>query len=205
MPRIWADTMDTHRRQVTEAILDATAELIAEHGPMSVTMSAIAERVGIGRATLYKYFPDVQAILVAWHTRDFAGHRDQLQALTQAQNVTLSDVAALVRAQRHRHRHHRGVDLVDKLAHTLAGAEGPIDDTIQREVIESLSALMARLAQRKEVRADREPELLARWLLHAVHAPADLDDDAISDLVVDSLAPPPTRRQRSRTGRAGNL
>ena len=68
MPRIWADTIDTHRRQVTDAILDATAELIAEHGPMSVAMSAIAERAGIGRATLYKYFPDVESILVAWHT-----------------------------------------------------------------------------------------------------------------------------------------
>ena len=200
MPKIWADTMDTHRRQVNDAILDATAELIAEHGPMSVTMSAIAERVGIGRATLYKYFPDVEAILVAWHTRDFAGHREQLRALTEAEDVTLDDVAAFVRAQRHQHRHHKGVDLVDSLAHTLAGAEGPLNDTIQREVITSLRALLARLAQRKEVRADREPELLARWLLHAVHAPSDLDDDAISELVIDSLAPKPTRRQRPRSG-----
>jgi len=199
MPKIWADTIDTHRRQVNDAILDATAELIAEHGPMSVTMSAIAERVGIGRATLYKYFPDVEAILVAWHARDFAGHQEQLLALTKAENVTLSDVATFVRALRHQHRHHKGVDLVDSLAHTLAGAEGPINDTIQREVVASLSTLMARLAEQKEVRADREPELLARWLLHAVHAPSDLDDDTISELVVDSLAPKPARRQRPRT------
>ena len=200
MPKIWADTMDTHRRQVNDAILDATAELIAEHGPMSVAMSAIAERVGIGRATLYKYFPDVEAILVAWHARDFAGHREQLEALADAENVTLDDIASFVLTQRRQHRHHKGVDLVGSLAHTLAGAEGPIEDTIHRDVIASLSTVMARLAQHKEVRADCEPEVLASWLLHAVHAPADIADDAISELIVDSLAPKPSRRQRSRTG-----
>lgn len=34
-----------------------------------MTMSRIAEEIGIGRATLYKYFPDVEAILLAWHER----------------------------------------------------------------------------------------------------------------------------------------
>jgi AcrR family transcriptional regulator len=185
MPRIWADTIDTHRRQVHDAILDATAELIAEHGPMSVTMSAIAERAGIGRATLYKYFPDVEAILVAWHDRDFADHLDRLRALTQADTVALADVATFVCAQRRQHPHDAGADLVGNLAHTLAA----IKDTVERDVVAALTSLMTRLAQRKEVRADQEPELLARWLLHAVHAPTDLDDEAISKLVVDSLAP----------------
>jgi AcrR family transcriptional regulator len=46
-----------------KAILDTTAALVAEGGLLSVTMSRIAEEAGIGRATLYKYFPDVEAIL----------------------------------------------------------------------------------------------------------------------------------------------
>ncbi|WP_376776163.1 TetR/AcrR family transcriptional regulator [Nonomuraea jabiensis] len=33
-------------------------------------MTRIAEKVGIGRATLYKYFPDVEAILTAYHERN---------------------------------------------------------------------------------------------------------------------------------------
>ena len=200
MPRIWADTIDTHRRQVNDAVLDATAELIAQDGPMSVTMSAIAERAGIGRATLYKYFPDVEAILVAWHGRDFAGHLERLTALVESETVTLRDVAAFVRVQRGQHPHRTGADLVGNLAHTLAGAQGVMEDAIEREVVVALTALIVRLAQRKEVRVDQEPELLARWLLHAVHAPADLDDIAISELVIDSLAPKPARRSRSRSG-----
>jgi hypothetical protein len=36
MPRIWADTIDTHRQRVQGAVLDATADIVAEQGPMSV-------------------------------------------------------------------------------------------------------------------------------------------------------------------------
>jgi AcrR family transcriptional regulator len=197
MPKIWAETMDTHRRQVNDAILDATAALIAEHGPMSVSMSAIAERVGIGRATLYKYFPDVEAILIAWHARAFSGHQEQLEALAGAEDITLDDVAAFVRAQR---RHHKGVDLVDNLAQTLAGAHGDLKDTVHSEVMASLTTVMTRLAQRKQARTDHAPDVLARWLLHAVHAPAALDDRAVTDLVITSLAPLPTRPKRARSG-----
>lgn len=44
-----------------------------------VTMSRIAETAGIGRATLYKYFPDVDAILVAWHEERVSAHLGELQ------------------------------------------------------------------------------------------------------------------------------
>src|ERR687896_669521 len=74
MPRLWNDTIEAHRREVRDAILDTTAELVAEYGLLSVTMSQIAEKTGIGRATLYKYFSDVEAILLAWHERQIAGH-----------------------------------------------------------------------------------------------------------------------------------
>src|SRR5215211_6132328 len=74
MPRLWTETIEAHRREVRDAILDTTAALVAEHGLHAVTMSHIAEATGIGRATLYKYFPDVEAILVAWHGRHVAGH-----------------------------------------------------------------------------------------------------------------------------------
>ncbi len=189
MPRIWADTIDSHRHQVNGAILDATAELIAEQGPLSVTMSAIAERAGIGRATLYKYFPDVESILLAWHDRDFAGHLNRLTALSEADDVTLQDVAEFVCTQRRSHPRRKGADVVGTLAHTLAGAEGNVGGAIQHEIIAVLIGLLTRLADRQQVRDDHDPELLALWLLHAAHAPTDLDDQAISQLVADSLAP----------------
>ena len=47
----------------------------------SVTMTRVAEVAGIGRATLYKYFPDVESILEAWHAAEVAAHLDQLGVL----------------------------------------------------------------------------------------------------------------------------
>ena len=54
MPKLWTETIEEHRREVREAILDAAWALAAEHGPLSVTMSQVAQAAGIGRATLYK-------------------------------------------------------------------------------------------------------------------------------------------------------
>src|SRR5438034_9740441 len=81
VPKLWNQTIEAHRRSVRDAVLDTTAALVTEHGLRSVTMSQIAEETGIGRATLYKYFPDVEAILVAWHDRHVTGHLEQLAEL----------------------------------------------------------------------------------------------------------------------------
>src|SRR5256885_3711104 len=83
MPKRGDETLDTPRRAVRDAVLTTTAALAAAHGLLSVTMSRIAEETGIGRATLYKYFPDVESILLAWHDQQIAAH---LQLLAEARD-----------------------------------------------------------------------------------------------------------------------
>src|SRR5437867_13230183 len=78
MPKLWNETIEAHRRDVRDAIMDASAALATELGLAAVTMSSIAEETGIGRATLYKYFSDVEAILVAWHERQITRHLEYL-------------------------------------------------------------------------------------------------------------------------------
>src|SRR6266702_7377127 len=90
--KLWNDTIEAHRRAVRDATLDTTAALVAEHGLTSVTMSRIAEETGIGRATLYKYFPDVEAILLAWHERQIAHH---LQLLADVRDQAGTPAARL--------------------------------------------------------------------------------------------------------------
>jgi DNA-binding transcriptional regulator YbjK len=62
VPRLWNETIEAHRREVRDAILATTAALVDREGLRSVTMAQVAEKTGIGRATLYKYFPSVEAI-----------------------------------------------------------------------------------------------------------------------------------------------
>ncbi len=54
------------RAQVTlEAILQAAASLIARDGYPSLTTNKVAERAGVSIGSLYQYFPNKEAILVA--------------------------------------------------------------------------------------------------------------------------------------------
>ncbi len=46
-------------------IVEATAELHAEAGPAATTISAIAERAGVQRLTVYRHFPDEAALFAA--------------------------------------------------------------------------------------------------------------------------------------------
>jgi DNA-binding transcriptional regulator YbjK len=46
-----------------DRLLEAAAEVIAEIGYESATTNAIAERAGVSIGSLYRYFPDKQAIL----------------------------------------------------------------------------------------------------------------------------------------------
>ena len=98
VPKLWNDTIEAHRREVRDAILDATAALVTGHGLTAVTMSQIAEDTGIGRATLYKYFPDVEAILVAWHERHVSGHLEHLSQLATQTGSTRQRLGAVLEA-----------------------------------------------------------------------------------------------------------
>src|SRR5918995_3966525 len=124
VPKLWNETIQAHRRAVRDAILETTWALVSEHGLTSVTMTQIAEKTGIGRATLYKYFPDVEAILLAWHERQITGHleylvevRDQAGDAGERLEAVL-EAYALLSHERYSHEHpgpelaallHRGV------------------------------------------------------------------------------------------------
>jgi len=51
---------------------------------------------------------------------------NRLTALSEADDVTLEDVAEFVCTQRRGHPRRKGADVVGTLAHTLAGADGDV-------------------------------------------------------------------------------
>jgi AcrR family transcriptional regulator len=48
-----------------QAILRAARELIDEHGPAGLTMEGIAARAGVGKPTVYRWWPDRHSVAMA--------------------------------------------------------------------------------------------------------------------------------------------
>jgi AcrR family transcriptional regulator len=55
--------------RIEERILDATEELITEHGYAELTMDAIAERAGVGKPTVYRRFRNRDEVVMAVNAR----------------------------------------------------------------------------------------------------------------------------------------
>lgn len=151
MPKLRAADIASHRRDVRDAVLDAAGALVAEQGLSTLTMAGIAEHAGIGRATLYKYFHEVQEVTTAWHERqverhyarlETAAHRpgagaaiDRLRALFEvyaaiAHEEHATEMTALMRRSRHVIE---AYERLDGLVRTLLGeavASGDVRDDI---------------------------------------------------------------------------
>jgi AcrR family transcriptional regulator len=189
VPKLWTDTVDEHRRAVREATLDATARLVAEHGLASVTMSKIATETGIGRATLYKYFPDVESILIAWHERQVSSHLDQLARIRdqaggpgQRLEAVLQAYALMTRDRPH------GTDL-SALLH-----RGEHIGQAHQQLTRLIEDLLAQAASHGDVRDDTAPDELAAYCLHALAAAGTLPSAAavrrLVTVTVAGLRPP---------------
>ncbi len=186
MPKLWNVTIEAHRREVRDATLDTTAALVAEHGLRAVTMSQIAEETGIGRATLYKYFTDVEAILRAWHERQIKGHLEYLAKVRDQAGDARERVKAVLEAYAlisHEHRRHHDAELAAFLhrGKEVARAQAQVHDMIRD--------LLAQGVKAGEIRDDVAPDELANYCLHALSAASRLPSKvAVRRLVTVTLA-----------------
>lgn len=80
MPRISAATVAEHRAQVQQRVFDAWGRLITEHGYDGITLADLAAEAGIGRTAIYNYFPDKEAVLLAYAARQIDTFLADLQA-----------------------------------------------------------------------------------------------------------------------------
>ena len=186
MPKLWTETIDAHRAAVRDAALDAMGALVAERGLVALTMSQIAEQAGIGRATLYKYFPDAQAVLTAWHERQLTAHLDQLTAAADPAGSAIARLEAALRTyahiQYHSARHHGGE--LGALLH-----QGEHVEHARQRLRDFLRNLIAAAARDGDVRDDVTPDELADYCLYALTAAgAARREDAAARLVAVTLS-----------------
>ncbi len=186
MPKLWNATIDAHRRSVRDATLDTTAALVAMHGFRSVTMSQIAKETGIGRATLYKYFPDVEAILLAWHERQIAEHLNHLAEVRDGAGDARERLEAVLAAYAlisHDSRGHDHTELAAFLHRHEQVARA------QQQLRKIVRDLLTEGAESGELRDDVAPDELAAYCIHALAAASSLPSKAaVRRLVKVTLA-----------------
>jgi AcrR family transcriptional regulator len=189
MPKVWKNTIEEHRRAVREATVDTAAALVAKHGLRSVTMSQIAEETGIGRATLYKYFSDVESILYEWHERQISHHLHHLaevrDRVTDPERLgTVLEAYALITHQSRKHHDTELAGLMHRQGH-VARAEQQLRRLIQD--------LLTDAQQRGDVRDDLEAGELVTYCLHALTAASRMPSKAsvlrLVEVVLAGLRP----------------
>lgn len=92
----WERTRHDHRIRQSDAIAGAALSLLLERGASALTMAAIANAADISRQTLYRYYPDVDAVLVGI-AELIASHDDHLEIQVRAQPDPAAQLDALLR------------------------------------------------------------------------------------------------------------
>ncbi|HSJ28520.1 MAG TPA: TetR/AcrR family transcriptional regulator, partial [Acidimicrobiia bacterium] len=157
---------------------------------LSVTMSEIAEKTGIGRATLYKYFPEVEAILFAWHERHITCHLQYLIAVRDHADPgeRLKAVLEAYALHSHEARGHDGTELA-AFVH-----EGEHVARVEQQLNDFVRDLLTEAAKAGNIRDDVASAELASYCLHALSAARRMPSTAavrrLVEVTLAGLQPP---------------
>jgi AcrR family transcriptional regulator len=162
----WTAVRSEHRLRQQEHIAETAMELIVERGLAGVSMSLLAERAGVSRATLYHHFPDLEHVMLAWLGLQVSRFAQTLTARVALIPYPLDRLGAIVSAltgyfagQEHRLgiEHMGGEGLSREAARVVASQVSPITDLIAQAMVDG---------QRQGlIRADADPAIHAELLL----------------------------------------
>lgn len=193
VPRLWNETIAAHRNDVREAILETTWRLVEEQGLLSITMSGVAEETGIGRATLYKYFPNVESILLAHHQRHVEQHLAHLEELGKQPGEPVDKLVAVL-TEYSLISFYRGRHASPDLAALLH--RGDQADGAEQTVRGLLRDLIMNARRAGAIRNDTSPDELAAYCQHALGAAADAPSEAaarrLAAVTISGLQTPAT-------------
>lgn len=182
MPKLWSETVESHRLEVREAILDAVGHLVMSRGLLAVSMSAVAEATGIGRATLYKYFPDVEEVLTAWHERHVSSHLAELTSLRDRGGRPSTRLRKVLAGYGHicQERQRHGAGELGGVLHRTERVH-----TLQGQLVDLVADLVGEAVGEGVVRDDVPAQELAAYAIHALGAADDVASEAALNRLVD--------------------
>jgi AcrR family transcriptional regulator len=144
--------------------------------PAKPARGTVREQSGIGRATLYKYFPDIESILAAWHERHIAGHLRLLGEISEQATDPGERLESVLRRYAGISQEHRDNSELASLLH-----QGEHAIRAQRHLHQFVTTLIEEASQRGEVRDDVPPAELATYRLHALTAASSMPDHTALD------------------------
>lgn len=185
MPKLWNDSIDAHHEAVSDAIFAATATIISRDGFGGLSMARIAQEAGIGRATLYKYFGDLDALLAAWHERTVTQHLELVTATAASHQDPIDALKHTLLAfgsMRRDHQDHAPAALLHGLPH-VGRAHGHLRA--------HLRSLVKAAANRGDVRRDITADELAGFALAALEntrfAKGERSVERTVELILDAI------------------
>ena len=123
-----------------EQILSTTLELLGEHGPEDLTPQIIAEAAGVSRATFYRAFTGVEAIVDTLHRRYAERVASRLEEALQSRDEPWLEA------------------IVGRVMDDAAAERGLIIAMFREEVRPGSAALAVR-----DARVERQVAQIARW------------------------------------------
>jgi AcrR family transcriptional regulator len=135
-------------------------------------MSQIAESAGIARATLYRYFSSVEAILAAWHERQVARHLVELNEIKERPGNAAERLEAVLEAYASILYEHHGSELA-ALLH-----RGEHVGRARHHLRRLIGDLLSEAAAEGHVRGDVAPDDLASYCIHALAAASGVSSRA---------------------------
>jgi AcrR family transcriptional regulator len=170
------------RAQLTiERIVEAAAQLIEECGLAGYNTNAVAARAGVSIGSLYQYFPDKDAIMIALARRETAGLRGDIYDARLdpgSREALIRIIDAAVRYQLRRPALARVIDLEEERLscegdNTVAAAlREAVDSALHRSgmrrpvdmalAVDDLIAIVTGMIDAAAIRGERDAPALAR-------------------------------------------
>ena len=99
MPKISAPTLEKHRAETVDRLLDAFGELILSRGYADVSLADVAAQAGLARTAIYNYFPDRETLLFSWTDREVRRTLSILEHELEAAPTYAEKIRTFVRLQ----------------------------------------------------------------------------------------------------------
>lgn len=176
--RGWAGVTPSSDEEAISRILDAVDDEVAQHGS-GIRLADVARRLGVTRQTVYRYFPNADALLIASAMRAVNGFIDQV---IERANGLNDPVAAIVESVSFGVENLAGDPQLEALLTRRTEGEAAISLTSDTAMAFCLSVFR---------------RLDVDWALHGFHDDAALDE--LAEIVlrtVQSLLTDPGQSQR---------